>query len=99
MIVGIPGVAHHRAIRRQQTDIARLAVWAARLRQHIIEALQRKGAALRIPAELCGPREAVNLPGLHPQPLWCTKIGFPTCTESVDKPAALRVPSSPAPER
>ena len=60
---------------RQRMHEARLAIRALGLGQEMLQRLQRDLTALRVPADLGGLGEAIDLPGLNEHPARRQTIG------------------------
>ena len=99
VVVGIAQRIQHRAIRLQGVDEAGFAVGGFRLRQEVLQPLQRDCAAVGIPAHLRRLGVAIDLARLHEHPTRRQGIGAAVGIEPVDKAARLVVPAFGRPQR
>lgn len=64
----------HTAVRAECMDVAGPAIVSARLVERVFKPLQRDVTPLRIPLQLSGLGESVNLPRLNTHPPRCRTI-------------------------
>ena len=89
VVVGIAQRIQHGAIRLQRVHKAGFAVGRFRLRQQVLQPLQRDRAAVGIPAHLRCLGVAIDLARLHENPPRRQAIGATVRIEPVDKAARL----------
>ena len=99
VIVGIAQRIQHRAIRLQRVDETRFAIGRFRLRQQMLQPLQRDGAAFGIPAHLRRLGVAVDLPRLHENPARRRTVRTAVRIEPIDEAARIVVPTFGRPQR
>ncbi len=98
MIVSVAPPIDHRTVRAQQMNEA-LAVRTARLRQHVVEALQRNVLALGEPLHLRGLGERIDLPRLDADAPRRFHVGRAIHVQPLDEAAARGIPSRRRPQR